>query len=158
MVQWVYGGGQPQARMCIQDKSEPDLAHISLGWVFLPKKPGFNKVTAVIHISHGRVGPPSRSVSFTCELLHRLQPDADGLVGEQRGGGQRARHALHYANVLHALGHGERGHGVVSFKGTVAVYTATCRMGGEKQRCVRRTLFSADDVQLMKITFESLVY
>lgn len=66
----------------------------------------------------------------TCELLHRLQPDTDGLVGEQRGGGQRARHALHYANVLHALGHGERGHSVVSLEGTVAVYAATCRMGG----------------------------
>lgn len=67
---------------------------------------------------------------FTCELLHGLQPHADGLVGEQRGGGQRARHALHYANVLHALGHRERGHSVVGFKGTVAVYAATCRMGG----------------------------
>ena len=83
----------------------------------------------------------------TCELLHRLQPDTDGLVGEQRGGGQRAWHALHYANVLHALGHGERGHSVVSLEGTVAVYAATCRMGGEDkavweafpcvQQCIR---------------------
>lgn len=65
---------------------------------------------------------------LTCEFLDRLQPHADGLVGEQRRGGQRARHALHNANVLHTLGHGERGHSVVRFKGTVAVYAATCRM------------------------------
>lgn len=70
---------------------------------------------------------------FTCEPLHGLQPHADGLVGEQRGGGQRARHTLHYANVLHALGHRERGHSVVGFEGTVAVYAATCRMGGGKK-------------------------
>lgn len=76
--------------------------------------------------------------NFTCELLHGLQPHADGLVGEQRRGGQRARHALHDANVLHALGHRERGHGVVGFKGTVAVYAATCRMGGERDQ--RETL------------------
>lgn len=75
---------------------------------------------------------------FTCELLHGLQPDTDGLVGEQRGGGQRAGHALHYTDVLHALGHGERGHSVVSFKGTVAVYAATCRMGGETEDMCER--------------------
>lgn len=65
---------------------------------------------------------------LTCELLDRLQPHADGLVAEQRRGGQRARHALHNANVLQTLGHGERGRGVVRLKGTVAVYAATCRM------------------------------
>lgn len=70
----------------------------------------------------------------TCELLHGLQPHADGLVGEQRRGGQRARHALHDANVLHALGHGERGRSVVRFKGTVAVYAAACRIGGGKTK------------------------
>jgi len=78
----------------------------------------------------GVTTPTPLPVGFTCELLHGLEPDTDGLVGEQRGGGQRARHALHYANVLHALGHGERGHAVVSFEGTVAVYAATCRVGG----------------------------
>ena len=70
---------------------------------------------------------------FTCELLHGLQPDTDGLVGEQRGGGQRAGHALHDANVLHALGHGERRHRVVSFKGAVAVDAATCGTGGNTE-------------------------
>lgn len=78
---------------------------------------------------------------FTCELLHGLQSDTDGLVCEQWGGGQRAWHALHYANVLHALGHGEWGHGVVSFKGTVAVYAATCRTGGNINQY--ETYFSA---------------
>lgn len=78
---------------------------------------------------------------ITCELLHGLQSDTDGLVGEQRGGGQWAWHALHYTNVLHALGHGEWGHSVVSFKGTVAVYAATCRMWGNINQC--GTHFSA---------------
>lgn len=78
------------------------------------------------------LAPPTHYRVSTCELLHGLQPDADALVSKQRGGGQRAGHALHHANVLHALGHGERGHGVVSLKGTVAVYAATCRTGGDK--------------------------
>lgn len=73
------------------------------------------------------------AAAFTCELLHGLQPHTDGLVGEQRGGGQRAGHALHDANVLHALGDGERGHAVVWFEGTVAVYAAACRTGGENK-------------------------
>lgn len=68
----------------------------------------------------------------TCELLHGLQPDSDALMGEQRGGGQGAGHALHHADVLHALRHGERGHSVVSLEGTVAVYAATFRTGGDK--------------------------
>ena len=66
----------------------------------------------------------------TCALAGMLQADADGLVSEQRGGGQGARHALHDADVLHALRDGERGNAVVSLEGTVAVYTATCRVGG----------------------------
>ena len=69
-------------------------------------------------------------LSPTCDLLHGLQADVDGLVSQQGGGWQRAGHALHDADVLHALGHGQGGHAVVSVEGTVTVYTATCRRGG----------------------------
>lgn len=89
----------------------------------------------------------------TCELLDRLQPHADGLVAEQRRGGQRARHALHDANVLHALGHGERRHSVVRFKGTIAVYAATCRTGGEQKTVsVLQYDFTSDKIRSVLVT------
>lgn len=56
-----------------------------------------------------RVAPP------TCQL-----PDGPrGLVAEQRRGGQRARHALHQAEMLQALGHVEQ-QGGVGLRGSVA--------------------------------------
>lgn len=93
-----------------------------------------------------QIQAPHLSERVTCQLLHWLQPHTDGLVGEQRRGGQRARHALHYADVLHALRHGERRHGVVPFEGTVAVYAATCRTGGSKALNARfdRTSWAKD--------------
>lgn len=107
----------------IQSKHEPDSAHTAVVWICPPSPAPCTPPH--LHL-HPRV--------LTCELLHGLQPDPDALVGEQRGGGQRARHALHHANVLHALRHGEWGHSVVSLEGTVAVYAATFRTGGDTRK------------------------
>lgn len=133
VVQWRAKGG------CVSTPSlwgrtatgkfKPDLAHVSIGCGFLPELWFKKKMTTTSNPALLSDSSITCSI-LTCELLHWLQPDTDGLMGEQRGGGQRAWHALHYANMLHALSHWKRGHVVVSFKGTVAVYAATCRMGG----------------------------
>lgn len=69
------------------------------------------------------------------DLASRLQTDPGVLVGEKRGGRERAGHSLHHAHVLQAFNHSQRwGHCVVWVSEcTVTVHTATCRMGGKAQ-------------------------
>lgn len=123
LVQQVFGGGQRQAtEVCteqIQTRPAHNICWLPFRWFLVICDIRLNWTPSTSH---------DRAALLTCEFLDRLQPHADGLVGEQRRGGQRARHALHNANMLHTLGHGERGHSVVRFKGTITVYAATCRM------------------------------
>lgn len=64
----------------------------------------------------------------TWQSLDGLQTHVEGLMGQQRRGGERARHALHDPNVLHALGHRERRDSVIPLEHTIALHGVTaCR-------------------------------